>query len=76
MVKEFAYQFSSSTNASRFLAELQSGFLTKVKSKSRRYKSDHQIYVSYVFDSELEFDDSAQQLDDLAAQYEGYEISV
>ncbi len=73
MEKQFAYQFPTAAKASKFLAELKSGYIGFCKVK--RFNSDLEILVTYTYNSIKSFDDNAQKLDDLAEQLEGQEIS-
>ncbi len=74
MEKQFAYQFPTAAKASKFLAELKAGYIGQCRVK--RHTSDCEILVTYnTFNTNKSFDDNAQQLDNLAEELEGCEIS-
>ena len=71
MVSQISYQFSSASDANRFLNELKHWSLHEVKAKL--YKRSDSVTVKYDFDGKG-FDYTCSDLDDLANRYCGVEI--
>mgnify|MGYP001305591149 CR=1 FL=1 len=68
------YGFASSQVADRFLNRLKAGAIANVR--GRRYKGGTSIVVMYSIPKDATFDTTCQQLDDLAANFDGYEIAL
>ena len=72
MKTEISYRFESSQVANRFLHELKDWPVNDVK--TRLFNGGDSVKVSYEYD-ESGFDYTVAELDDLAEQYGGQEVS-
>lgn len=70
-----AYTFDCDQTANRFLNDVRSGTVPGVKAKFYRNSSTVMVYFSMT-DNDSGFDSRSADLDDLARQYEGVEVSV
>lgn len=74
MENQLVYGFVNSQIADRFLNRLKAGAIANVR--GRRYQVGTSILVSYSISKDATFDTTCQQLDDLAAHFDGYEIAL
>ncbi|WP_156312510.1 hypothetical protein [Marinagarivorans algicola] len=72
MENQIMYGFDTSQIADRFLNRLKAGAVKGVR--VRRYKNGTSILVSYDIPVDATFNNTCQQLDDLAEDLGGYEI--
>lgn len=74
MENQVVYSFASSQTADRFLNQLKTGVIANMR--VRRYKSATTILVSYDIPKDATFNSTCQQLDDLAASFDGHEVAL
>lgn len=74
METQILYGFNNSQTADRFLNTLKTGVIRDAK--ARRYNGGTHIIVSYPEPNNATFHSTCQQLDDLAARFEGTEVPL
>ena len=72
MENQVIYGFDNSQTADRFLNRLKAGAVADVRAKRR--KGGTRILVSYHIPTDATFSTTCQELDNLAASLEGYEV--